>query len=98
MAEEKKKGKAAAPAATAAAPAEQENVEASGPGARRSKGSAWTMEKVTKFARRFSSEAEWQAGHPSSYKSAAAHGWVTACKKHFRPSDNKKSGGFKRSA
>jgi hypothetical protein len=36
---------------------------------------AWTLERVKKFARRFESAAAWSEGHPSSFKSARAHGW-----------------------
>ena len=39
----------------------------------------WTLEKCMKAARRFSTEAEWCAGAPASYKSATAHGWVAQC-------------------
>lgn len=92
MAEEKKK----APKAPAAA-AEKETVEASGPGANKKMGSRWTMDKVTKIARRFTNEADWKAGHPSSYKSAKDHSWIAECKKHFKTAE-KKGNNLKRSA
>jgi hypothetical protein len=41
--------------------------------------SSWTLAKCQKFARRFSNESEWSAGHPASYKSAQAHNWVSQC-------------------
>lgn len=43
------------------------------------KKSRWTMEMCMKYARRFNSREAWQAGAPSSYKSAMSHGWVDAC-------------------
>jgi hypothetical protein len=43
----------------------------------------WTLARCKKFARRFHNEAEWQAGAPSSYKSAVAHGWMKDCKTVF---------------
>jgi hypothetical protein len=94
MSEEKKKAKAPAPKAEAT---EATTTESTGPGANRQKGSSWTMEKVAKFARRYSSEAEWKAGHPSSYKSTVAHGWMNECKKFFKPAPSKNNN-FKRSA
>jgi hypothetical protein len=39
----------------------------------------WTLEKCAKYARRFTSEAIWASGAPSSYKSAVAHGWKDQC-------------------
>jgi len=65
-------------------------AEETGPGANKvKKGSQWTFEKIAKFARRFSSEAEWQSSHPSSYKSTVAHGWMNDAKKLFRPTERK---------
>lgn len=40
---------------------------------------AWSIQRCKKAARRFSSEAEWKVGAPSSWKSATAHGWVAEC-------------------
>ncbi len=97
MSEEKKKAKAPAPKAETADAAEAKKSESTGPGANRQKGSTWTMQKVAKFARRYSSEAEWKDGHPSSYKSTVAHGWMNECKKFFKPAPSKNNN-LKRSA
>jgi hypothetical protein len=43
------------------------------------KKSRWTLEMCMKYARRFESREAWQAGAPSSFKSAMSHGWVEAC-------------------
>lgn len=39
----------------------------------------WTIQRCMKAARRFTTEAEWKVGAPSSWKSATAHGWVKDC-------------------
>lgn len=39
----------------------------------------WTLERAKRFARRFPNEQVWAATHQASYKSATAHGWVSAC-------------------
>jgi hypothetical protein len=57
------------------------------------KKSKWSLERCQKVAKRFESVAAWEAGAPSSYKSAAAHGWVEQCSSHMRS-----KGTLKRSA
>ena len=39
----------------------------------------WTLERVMSHARRYADEATWAGAHPSSYKSATAHGWLAQC-------------------
>ncbi len=83
---ENKKEKAPKAAATEAT----ESVVETGPGAKdKRKKQAWSLERCLKFARRFSTDAEWQAGAPSSYKAAVAHNWHKQCVAAFRkPSAN----------
>jgi hypothetical protein len=45
---------------------------------------AWTLARCKKLARRYKNEREWQAGSPSSYKAANAHGWIKECASLFR--------------
>jgi hypothetical protein len=47
--------------------------------ARVKKKSLWTLDRCKKYARRFSTESDWAAGAPASYKSAQAHGWIAQC-------------------
>lgn len=51
--------------------------------ARQASKTKWTLARCKRFARRFRSEQDWEAGAPSSYKSAVAHGWMKECKKEF---------------
>lgn len=39
----------------------------------------WTLERLSKAARRFESEDAWKHGAPSSYKAAHARGLVAQC-------------------
>lgn len=41
--------------------------------------SKWNLARCQKYAHRFANEAAWEAGNPSSYKAAKAHGWVSQC-------------------
>jgi len=43
----------------------------------------WTRERCLKAARRYSSEQDWKAGAPSSYKAAFAKDWVADCTAHM---------------
>jgi hypothetical protein len=45
----------------------------------------WTLEKCKEAARRFSTREEWQAGAPSSYKSAVHHKWDSECCAAMKP-------------
>lgn len=55
-------------------------------GGRKDKKSTWTVERCQKASKRFDSVEAWSKGHPSSYKSAVAHGWVAECSTHMQPS------------
>ncbi len=72
---------AKAPKAEKAPKKEAAAPEAGVTTANRKEKRAWTIERCMTFARRFSSEAEWKNGAPSSYKSAGAHGWIAECVK-----------------
>jgi hypothetical protein len=58
------------------------------------KNSKWSLERCQKVAKRFESVSAWQAGAPSAFKSAQAHGWVEQCSSHMRAT----KGTLKRSA
>ena len=58
------------------------------------KKSKWSLERCTKAAKRFESVSAWEAGAPSSFKAASAHGWVDQCSAHMRAT----KGTLKRSA
>jgi hypothetical protein len=45
----------------------------------RQRGSKWNLNRCKKYARRFPNEEEWKKGAPSSYKAAAAKGWIRDC-------------------
>ena len=49
----------------------------------RQRGSQWTLERCRKYARRYTSEAEWVAGSPASYKAATYWNWVEQCCEHM---------------
>ena len=51
---------------------------------RETKQSRWTPETCAKAAKRFDSRQDWQHGHPSSFKAAAARGWDAECCKHMK--------------
>jgi len=81
--------KAQAPANEKAQSKPQKNANAKGKetkadvvkseNAAKASGPKWTLARCQKYARRFASESQWAAGAPSSYKSAAAHGWLDQC-------------------
>jgi len=50
----------------------------------------WTLERCLKTASRFSNENDWQAGAPSAYKSACAHGWLAQCTAKMKGSKSAK--------
>lgn len=47
----------------------------------------WSLARCKKFARRYTSVQEWEAGSPSSFKAATAHGWINECKTLFKKGD-----------
>ncbi len=78
---ESKNAKNAAKAAAASAAAE--TTETYEPKKREHKVSRWTPETCARAAKRFDHREAWQVGHPSSYKAAAAKGWMDDCCKHM---------------
>lgn len=82
MSDNKAEAKEKAPKA-AKAPKDTAAPEAGVTTVNRKEKRKWTIERCMTFARRFTSEAEWQAGAPSSYKSAGAHGWLAECLTHL---------------
>jgi len=47
------------------------------------KKSRWTVSTCLRAAKRFHSRAQWASNGPSSYKAAAAKGWLDQCCKHM---------------
>jgi hypothetical protein len=48
------------------------------------KKNAWSLERCTKAASRYTNADDWKKGAPSSYKAAQAHGWYNECCKHLQ--------------
>jgi hypothetical protein len=44
---------------------------------------AWTIERVKRAAKRFTTRDAWRAGAPASYKAAEAKGWMNQCCGHM---------------
>jgi len=65
-------------------PAKSADDSLSGKVEAQSKKKEWTMERLTKVARRFDSEDAWKHGAPSSYKAAHAKGIVAQCMGHVK--------------
>lgn len=55
----------------------------SAPEAKKSK-ELWTVERAHRAAKRFTTREEWRTGAPSSYKAAAAKGWMDQCCGHMK--------------
>lgn len=45
--------------------------------------SKWSLERCSKSAKRFETVDAWEKGAPSSFKAAAAHGWIDKCSGHM---------------
>jgi hypothetical protein len=74
MADKQVETAAKAPAEKKTAPKKRTVVGVTGE-AKRPEKAEWTLKRVQKYARRFTSASEWSESHPSSWKAALAHGW-----------------------
>lgn len=64
----------------------ENNAENSSPSAspkNKRSGSAWSLQRCRKRAKRFASVKDWYAGHPSSYKAALHWNWIKDCCAHM---------------